>query len=121
MNIILKKFLIKLSLLAFLVTFFMSFYVGTSLLHCFLRGSVSMVVIGMVGCFAMKGVFRDIALELAEYEAREKETDKKEKQDSTDQDESQFHDDEDINQLTNMDNDENNSEQKSLEGENRGD
>lgn len=79
MNILLKKFLTYLSILAFSITFFVSFHAGTPLMYCFLRGCVALVFIGFVGCFAIKGVFRDIALELAEYEKKRKEEEKKAK------------------------------------------
>lgn len=76
MNVLLKKILVYLSIFVFFATFFISRHVGLPILHCFLRGSIAMVVVGGLGRFVLKNIFKDIALELAAYE-RKKEDDKR--------------------------------------------
>ncbi|RJP58526.1 MAG: hypothetical protein C4541_07780 [Candidatus Auribacter fodinae] len=80
MNAILNKILFYLSVVAFSLTFYASFRAGASVLHCLLRGSIALVAVGAFGALALRGMFRQIAFELAEYEKRMKEGERREKQ-----------------------------------------
>ncbi len=68
MNLILGKILIYLSVVAFLLTFFISLNAGASLNICFLRSSIALLSVGILGRFGIRGVFNDITRNLAEYE-----------------------------------------------------
>ncbi len=81
MNLILGKILIYLSVVAFLLTFFISLNAGASLNVCFLRSSIALLSVGILGRFGITGVFKDITRNLAEYEeARQKEEEQAEKE-----------------------------------------
>ncbi|MCB1196316.1 hypothetical protein KDK77_09035 [bacterium] len=72
MNVLLKKSFLILSLLSFFITAGLSLNAGNSLVSCLFRGCIALVVIGIVGSCLLKSVFRDIALELLEFEEKRK-------------------------------------------------
>ena len=87
MNLILGKILIYLSLAAFLLTFFLSLNAGASLNICFLRSSIALLSVGILGRFGIRGVFKDITRNLADYEEqknKEAEEAEKKKQEEAD-------------------------------------
>ncbi|MDX9703465.1 MAG: hypothetical protein RBU23_10530 [Candidatus Auribacterota bacterium] len=72
MNILLKKILINFSIVVFIATFFISMNVGTPILECFLRASLALLVVALLGRFVLTSFFKDVALEIAKHE-RQKE------------------------------------------------
>lgn len=78
MNLILRKILIYLSVAAFLLTFFISLNAGASLNICFLRSSIALLSVGILGRFGIRGVFKDITRNLAEYEEQKKKEEEEE-------------------------------------------
>lgn len=73
MNLLLKKSFLILSVLSFFVTVGLSLNAGNSFVSCLLRGCIALVVIGIVGSCLLKSFFRDVALELLEFEEKQKE------------------------------------------------
>jgi len=94
MNLILGKILIYLSVAAFMLTFFISFNAGTSLIVCFLRSSVALLLVGVLGRFGISGVFKDITHNLAEYEEQKKK--EKEEAEKKKQEEDENREEEDL-------------------------
>ncbi len=94
MNILLKKILINLSILVFVATFFISLHVGTPLIECFLRGSISALVLAVIGRFVLVNFFKDLAIQIAKHDRQkeQKENQQKSQEESVD-DYDHFYDD----------------------------
>ena len=80
MNVLLRKILINLSMIVFTASFAISYFSGVPVLNCFLRASISLLVVGFLGRFVLTNFLKDIAFALTEYEKKKREELKRRKE-----------------------------------------
>ena len=88
MNALLRKILINLSMIVFIGAFAISYLSGVPVLSCFLRASISLLVVGFLGRFVLTNFLKDIAFSLTEYEKKKKEEQRRQKEAQQEKEES---------------------------------
>jgi len=99
MNVLLRKILINLSIIVFIAAFAISYLSGVPVLACFLRASISVLIVGFLGRFVLTNFLKDIAFALTEYEKNKKEEMKRQKeaeQEKNDSDETLYNNEEEM-------------------------